>query len=181
MNNQNTLEPVEFFCPNCGEKVNYLVTLCPICNSVLSRVKVKLTRELIKGQNLTRIILSSTFILMLVSNILKVILTKHPTSSQDFIWLVLTALLFIFFYKGFNIARWLTIVFFGMGGVIGINLGISLLSKSWLALIPIVIGFVYVGFSVLFIKAKPVKYFQEYQRLKRKTNKEMTTFWMLII
>jgi len=181
MNSENTFEPVEFSCPNCGEKVDIPVTLCPICNSVLSRVDETLSKELIKGRSLTRIILGSSFIVMLVSNILQVIILNNHTSIQEFVTLVLTALLYIFFYNGFNIARWITIVFLGAGGLIGINLGISLMSKSWLALIAIVIGIIYVGFSVLLIKAKPIKYFQEYQRKKRKMNKENTTLWMLII
>jgi len=176
MNTQNTFEPVEFFCPNCGEKVNYSVTLCPICNSVLSRVEVKLTRELIKGRNLTRIILISSFCVILTANILGIIVPNLRTLTQAFITLVLTALLFIFCYKGFAIAKWITIIFLGVTGLTGIKLGISLMSETWFALIIIVLAVIYVGFSMLLIKSKPVKYFQEYQRIKRKMSKENKSY-----
>jgi hypothetical protein len=171
MNTQNTFEPVEFFCPNCGEKVNYSTTLCPNCNSILSRFDEKLSKELIQGQTLTRIILISSFCVILIANILGIIIPNLRTSTQAFITLVLTALLFIFCYKGFAIAKWITIIFFGITGLTGIKLGISLMSKTWFALIIIVLAAIYVGFSVLLIKSKPIKYFQEYQKIKRKMSK----------
>ena len=97
-----------------------------------------------------------------------IIIPDLQLSVGGIITVIILALLYILFYKGYNFARWMTIVFLGIAGITGIRLGISLLSKSWFVLIEIALATIYVGFSVILIIAKPIKYFQEYQKIRRK-------------
>ena len=181
MISQNTFEPMEFFCTNCGEKVTYSATLCPNCGSVLSNIDIKYSKELIRGRTILRIIMGSSFTVILIGNILSVIITNRQPSIGALTTLVLTSLLYICFYKGFTFAKWLTIFFLGVGGIYGIKFGISIITKAWFAFIPIIIGLIYVVFSIILIKSNSIKLFQNFQWKIRQKKDGNYTFWIMII
>jgi len=179
MFNQNEIEAEEFFCSECGTKVDYSTTLCPNCGSVLSNIDIKISKEVIRRRTIIRLIPGSSFTIILFGNILNMIITYRQPSTSALITLVLTLIVYIYFYKGSSFAKWITIFVLGVGGLYGIKLGIELVSKAWFASIPIVIGLIYVAFSIILIKSKSIKLFQEFQRMIRQKNDGGQIFWIL--
>jgi predicted amidophosphoribosyltransferase len=77
---QNENKSEELFCQECGEKVSYLETLCRNCGKSLDGVDKKLSKVLERGRFLTRIILSSTILIMIITVTLEVLISNNNNS-----------------------------------------------------------------------------------------------------
>jgi len=184
MNNRNTQsdsDQKDSFCSTCGEQINFNTKHCPNCGTELLMDGDKSTKELKQGQSLTRIILTSSFAIILISNVLELIISNKQCSSNALIILILVVILYTLFYRGYSFARFIAIAILGLSGLYGIIAGILIMSKSWLALLPIGVGILYVFFAVILFRVKSIKLFQEYQRKNRKMIKKSTTIWIVII
>lgn len=181
MSFQNITNCEEFFCSTCGEQISYDVKKCPNCGAELLISDAKDIEELKQGHSLTKKILSSSFGLILVLSLLDFLITKNQSSSKVLIVIVLILLLYILFYRGHNFARYITVAMLGCIGVFGIIKGSLMITRSFLALIPIALGILYVFFSLVLLTSRSVRIFQTYQKNNRIKDKENTTFWMLII
>lgn len=87
------IDYIEFFCPNCGEKVNYPATLCPNCNSVLSRVDEKLSSLNQKR----KLIMISIYSMCVLFGIDSVLFEATKYTIKDFLLILIFAILVTLF------------------------------------------------------------------------------------
>jgi len=87
------IDSVEFFCPNCDEKVNYPATFCPHCNSVLSRVDEKLSSLNQKR----KLIMISIYSMCVLFGIDSVLVESTKVTIKDFLLILMFAILVTFF------------------------------------------------------------------------------------
>jgi hypothetical protein len=78
---------------------------------------------------------------------------------QDITRLILTILLMYFLYKGHSWAKWITVVLFMIGGLLGL---VSMLSSF--NVIILLLSLVYIAVGVIMITSSSVNEFLRYQR-----------------
>jgi len=169
MDTRNEIEFEELVCSDCGEQISPTDIICPKCESLFEDDK-NVDTIIEQGRALAIIIILVSLIITLFSGTMSAL--KLEFSISFLTRLALSVILYTLFYQGYNFARLIMIVLFGIAGLFGIISGIKLLNESWLAVILIFIGVVYISVSVMLLKIKSIKVFQEYQREKRKMSRE---------
>ena len=153
----------EFFCSDCGERIGPADARCPKCGAEFIEDEKFISVEIEQGRKLARIIIGTSITILILTGIFN--LMKFDGHSLLFlIHLGLLIVLFRAFYQGIKGAKYIMIALFGIAGLYGAFLGLLYMSKHWLGMLFLLLGLLYIGFSVLLIISQPIKLFQEYQK-----------------
>jgi hypothetical protein len=177
----NEIEAEDLLCSECGVEVSSYDINCPNCGSEFKDNEKYQSAEIEQGRKLARVIMGSVLAVLFIIGIFDLADFDIRSWTSFFIRLALTILMFRLFYQGIKGAKYIMIVLLGIAGLYGIFMGVVYMSKTLIGLLPVVIGLLYIVFSIILIKSNSIKLFQEFQRKIRQKNNGNYTFWIMII
>jgi uncharacterized membrane protein YfcA len=123
-----------------------------------------------KGQEIVLAIIGATIGFSAFSVITFILFVKLQWLPFQVVRLILTILLGVFLYRGIRWVYWLSVILYGLGGVIGIASGFLFFGKIPLTLVSVIMGVVYILSAWALYYSKNVRAFLTEQRRPYKGN-----------